>query len=196
MKQVKSIIVCGVGGQGNVLATDIISYALFLSDFDVKKCEIHGMSQRQGSVVGYVKFGEKVYSPTVAEGEADFLISFEKLETLRYVNMLKDNGVVIIQDIEIPPITVLFGGQKYPENIQEILSQRTKNFKLINTGEVLKNIGNPKVSNTYMLGIFSNLIDISEENWLKAIEKNVKPSYLDINIKAFKLGRELRLDFF
>ncbi|MEJ5284938.1 MAG: indolepyruvate oxidoreductase subunit beta [Brevinematales bacterium] len=196
MSEVKSIIICGVGGQGSVLASDIISYALFLSGYDVKKCEIHGMSQRQGSVVGFVKFGSKVYSPTIAEGEGDYIISFEKLETLRYLNMLKNDSVAIIQDIEIPPITVLFGGQKYPENIEELLSQRTKKFKIINTGEALKTLGNPKVSNTYLLGVFSNLLDIKEENWIKAIEKNVKPSYIDINIKAFQLGRELRLDFF
>ncbi len=137
------------------------------------------MSQRQGSVVGFVKFGKRIFSPTIAEGEADFLFSLEKLETLRYINMLKNDGIAIIQDVEIPPITVLFGGQKYPENIEEILSQRTKKIKIINTSEVLKTLGNPKVSNTYMLGIFSNLL-----------------ININVNIKAFKLGRELRLDFF
>ncbi len=193
MSKVNSIIVCGVGGQGSVLASDIISYTLFLAGFDVKKCEIHGMSQRQGSVVGYVKYGEKVYSPTISSNEGDYLISFEKMEAVRYINLLKNDATVLIQNVEIPPITVLFGNQKYPENILEILSERTKNVSLIDTSPILKTLGNPKVANTFMIGIFSRYLnDVNKEFWLKSIEKNVKPSYVDINIKAFEMGREYK----
>ncbi len=193
MQDIRSIIICGVGGQGNVLATDIISSAIFLAGYDVKKCEIHGMSQRQGSVVGYVKFGEKVYSPVVSENEADFLIGFEKLESLRYLNFIKKNATVIVQNLEIPPISLIFGNEKYPENIEELFLQRTDNILLVETSEVLKELGNPKVFNTYIIGIFSiYLNEIEKKNWIKAIEDNVKKNFVEINIKAFELGRKYK----
>jgi len=194
MQETKNIIICGVGGQGTILASDIISDSLFMSGFDVKKCEIHGMSQRQGSVVSYIRYGNKVYSPVISENEADFIIGFEKLEALRYIPLLKENSIAIVQDLEIPPISVLFGNAKYPEDFTEIMSKKTKNIYLIETKNLLKELGNPKVSNTFMLGIFSkNIPQIKENFWIESIKKNVKKEYIQINLKAFEKGKNFTL---
>jgi indolepyruvate ferredoxin oxidoreductase beta subunit len=194
MQETKNIIICGVGGQGTILASDIISDSLFMSGFDVKKCEIHGMSQRQGSVVSYIRYGEKVYSPVISENEADFIIGFEKLEALRYIPLLKENSIAIVQDLEIPPISVLFGNAKYPEDFSEIMSKKTKNIYLIETKNLLKEFGNPKVFNTFMLGIFSkNIPQIKENFWIESIKKNVKKEYIEINLKAFEKGKNFTL---
>ena len=194
MQETKNIIICGVGGQGTILASDIISDSLFMSGFDVKKCEIHGMSQRQGSVVSYIRYGEKVYSPVISENEADFIIGFEKLEALRYIPLLKENSIAIVQDLEIPPISVLFGNAKYPEDFTEIMSKKTKNIYLIETKNLLKEFSNPKVFNTFMLGIFSkNIPQIKENFWIESIKKNVKKEYIEINLKAFEKGKNFTL---
>ncbi|MGC8765900.1 MAG: indolepyruvate oxidoreductase subunit beta [Brevinematia bacterium] len=191
MRETKSIIVCGVGGQGSVLASDIIANALFYSDLDVKKCEIHGMSQRQGSVVGFVKYGDKVYSPVVGKNEADFLVSFEKLESLRYISLLKNSSIAIVSNAKIQPISVIYGLEKYPENIEEYLKKKTSKLIFIDPDEEIKTFGNPKAINVYMLGILSNfLTEVKYENWIMAIENTVKKNFVDINIKAFNSGRE------
>ena len=193
MQKTKNIIICGVGGQGTILASDIISDSLFMSGFDIKKCEIHGMSQRQGRVVSYIRYGEKVYSPVISENEADFIIGFEKLEALRYIPLLKEDSIVIVQDLEIPPLSVLYGNAKYPDNFTEIMSKKTKNIYLIQTKNILKELGNPKVFNIFMLGFFSKYIPQIKENfWIESIKKNVKKEYIDINLKAFEMGKNFK----
>lgn len=190
--ETKNIVVCGVGGQGTILATDILSYVLFLNGYDVKKSEIHGMSQREGAVISFIKYGDKVFSPVVAPYEADFLVSFEKLEALRNINYINPNSIVIINDLQIDPLPVKLGLKKYPENIVETFKSITDKTILIDSLSIAKELGNVKIINIIILGFLSNYFsDINEEYWYEAIRKYIKAELIDINIKAFKKGKEL-----
>lgn len=187
----KSILICGVGGQGIILASEVISYALFQSGFDVKKNEIHGMSQRGGSVISFIRYGDKVYSPVISKGEADYLMSFEKLEALRNLAYLKKDGNAIISDMEIEPVPVMLGKMEYPKNFDSMLAKQTKNINLLPAIKTAREIGNLKVVNIFLIGALSKSIsEVKKESWLEAIRKMVKPSYVDINLKAFEMGRK------
>lgn len=189
---VKSIIIGGVGGQGIILASEIVSQALFDSGWDVKKNEIHGMSQRGGSVVSFIRYGEKVHSPIVAEGEGDILLAFEKLEGLRNLPYIRKEGLAIVADTQMDPVPVMLGAMTYPDNIEQSIREYTSNFRLIDPMPSAKEIGNVKIVNVILLGALSRLLkDIDESVWLDTIKTMVKPSYLELNLKAFEAGRTL-----
>lgn len=190
--ETKSILICGVGGQGIILASDILSGALFLSGFDVKKNEIHGMSQREGAVVSFIRYGKKVHSPVVPLGEADALVSFEKLEALRNLPFLKRDGTVIVNTTEILPTPVHLGMAKYPDNGEAVVGAVTKNFKFINALEAAKSAGNARAVNVVLLGALSaRMPQVRENVWEEAIRRAVKSSFVDSNLKAFRAGKSL-----
>ena len=184
-----NIMVVGVGGQGTLLTSRIIGKTALNAGWDVKLSEVHGMAQRGGSVVTFVRFGKKVYEPVCEEGSVDILISFERLEALRYAHFLKPDGVMIVNDTRIDPMTVVIGAAKYPEGIFEGL---TKDHKLytVDGGAIAKELGNSKVLNTVVLGLAAKHIGFSEEEWLETLKATVPQKTVDINVKAFKAGYE------
>ena len=185
-----NIMVVGVGGQGTLLTSRIIGKTALNAGYDVKLSEVHGMAQRGGSVVTFVRFGKKVYEPVCEEGTVDVLISFERLEALRYAHFLKPDGTMIVNDTRIDPMTVVIGAKSYPEGIIEELS---KNHKLytVDAGAVAKELGNSKVLNTVVLGVASKHIGFTKEQWLETLKATVPPKTVEINEKAFKAGYEI-----
>jgi len=184
----KTIIICGVGGQGILLASDVLSEVLIEADFDVKKSEVHGMSQRGGDVISTVRYGEKVNSPIVGEEEADYILAFEKLEALRTLKFLKDKGKLIINDYRWDPLPVATGTFEYPKDIVERISKITKNYKLVNAIKVAAELGNIRVANVYLLGVLAQQMDVDKETWKKVIKDRVPEKAIDINLKAFDRG--------
>src|SRR5664279_2204416 len=162
-----------------------------LAGFDVKKSEIHGMSQRGGSVVSHVRYGSEVFSPIVPEGEGDILFGFEMLETCRYLSLLKKGASVIANDLCIPPPAVLSGKEQYPEGLPEHVRSLFPDFLLVDGLKLANEAGNPRAANTVLLGAVSKRLDIPEEYWLKALEKMVPPRAFEMNRKAFQAGRDL-----
>jgi len=185
---VKSILLAGVGGQGTLLASEVLSEVLMLAGFDVKKSEIHGMSQRGGSVTSHVRWGEKVYSPLIPEGTADILFGFELLETYRYLPMLREGGSVVVNDLKIAPGPVATGMDSYPEDIPGKLRGQVDDVTLVNGMEMAKQAGNYRTVNTVLLGALSKRMDIDHDLWIKALEKQVPGKFLQENLKAFELG--------
>ncbi|MBR5584554.1 MAG: indolepyruvate oxidoreductase subunit beta [Lachnospiraceae bacterium] len=185
----KNIMIVGVGGQGTLLTSRILGGITVDAGFDVKLSEVHGMAQRGGSVVTFVRYGEKVAEPIVEEGQADVLIAFERLEALRYAHFLKKDGAMVINDWRIDPITVVTGMAEYPDNIIEDLEKEHKVYKVNAMEEALK-LGNSKVFNIIVLGVAARQMDFSKEAWLNVIEKTVPPKTIEINKKAFLLGYE------
>ena len=187
--ETKCIMIVGVGGQGTLLASRILGDALISSGYDVKVSEVHGMSQRGGSVVTYVKYGDKVYSPIIDRGEADYILAFEKLEAARWLSYLKDGGTLLVNDQRISPMPVITGAAAYPEDI--LAKIEAKGAKLISLDALAPAVeaGNSKAVNVVLIGVLSKVMDLPEEVWEKALEKNVKEKFLDINKKAFALGR-------
>ena len=186
----KNIMIVGVGGQGTLLTSRILGGITTQAGYDVKLSEVHGMAQRGGSVVTYVRYGESVAEPIVEEGQADVLIAFEKLEALRYAHFLKKDGVIIVNDQRIDPITVVTGADAYPEDVIEKLSEKYKVLRVDAMSEARK-LGNTKVFNTIVLGLAAQHMDFSEEDWYAVIEKTVKPKTIEINKKAFAVGYQL-----
>ncbi len=185
-----NIIICGVGGQGIILASNVLCHTAFLEGFDVKKSEVHGMAQRGGTVITHVKYGSKVYSPLIAEGTADFLLAFEKLEALRYSHYLKDKGVAMVNDREIPPMSVLIGAAAYPADIPKQLSKQYR-VHLVAAEKIAHDMGNVRVVNIVLLGVLARALQFTTGSWERAIRSNVKERYVDLNISAFHKGREL-----
>ncbi|MEO0156967.1 MAG: indolepyruvate oxidoreductase subunit beta [candidate division WOR-3 bacterium] len=185
--KITSIIICGVGGQGILLSSDILCTAAFLVGHDVKKSEIHGMAQRGGSVITHARFGKKVYSPLVEEGTADFILAFEKLEALRYSYFLKEKGTIIVNDLEFPPMSVLAGEKEYPKNIIDSL-KKISMVHLVPAQEIALKLGNVRVANVVLLGSLAKFLFFPKEVWIEAIKANVKPQYHELNIKAFEMG--------
>ncbi len=188
-ESVTNILLVGVGGQGILLASEILAETFILAGFDVKKSEIHGMSQRGGSVVSHVRFGHEVNSPIVREGEGDILFGFELLETYRYLPLLKPTGKVIANNLRIAPPGVATGNESYPEDIVEKIRDRYPDLLLVDGHKLATEAGNPKAANTVILGAVSKQLAVAEEFWLKAMEKMVPPKALAMNRKAFLLGR-------
>lgn len=188
----RNIIICGVGGQGIILASDVLCHAAFLEGLDVKKSEVHGMAQRGGSVITHVRFGHKVYSPLIEEGTSDFVLAFEKLEALRYRHYLKKAGHIIVDNREIPPMSVLVGQAQYPEDIDQKLKKLAKTH-FVDAAHIALELGNIRVVNIILLGVLATYLDFKEKSWMKAISDNVKEKFVDLNIKAFGRGRELVL---
>ncbi len=187
----KNILLVGVGGQGILLASEILSETFMLAGFDVKKSEIHGMSQRGGSVVSHVRYGDRVCSPIVPEGEGDVLFGFELLETCRYLPLLKRGASVIANDLCIPPPAVLSGKEEYPQGLAERIKSLFPDFLLVDGLKLATEAGNPRAANTVLLGAVSKRLDIAEEYWMKAMEKLIPSKALEVNKKAFLAGREL-----
>lgn len=185
----KNIMIVGVGGQGTLLTSRILGGITRDAGYDVKLSEVHGMAQRGGSVVTFVRYGEEVAEPIVEAGCADVLIAFEKLEALRYAHFLKEDGVLILNEQRMEPITVLTGVAVYPEHIVEDLEKEYTIFKM-DAMEEAKKLGNAKVFNIIILGMAARHMDFSKEAWLSAIEKTVPPKTVEINRTAFLKGYE------
>ena len=184
-----NIMVVGVGGQGTLLTSRIIGKTALAAGYDVKLSEVHGMAQRGGSVVTFVRFGERVYEPVVEEGEVDLLVSFERLEALRYAHYLKKGGVMIVNDTRIDPMTVVIGAKSYPEDIIERLSGEHTVYS-VDGAAIAKELGNSKVLNTVVLGLAAKHIGFEEQDWLEVLGATVPPKTVEINTRAFKRGYE------
>ena len=182
-----NIMVVGVGGQGTLLTSRIIGKTALSCGYDVKLSEVHGMAQRGGSVVTFVRFGEKVSEPVVEEGNADILISFEKLEAMRYAHFLKKDGKIIVNDCKIEPMTVVTCAASYPENVIETLKEK-HSVTVISGNEIAKELGNPKVLNSVVLGVAAKAIGFNKEDWISVIEKTVPVKTIELNKKAFLKG--------
>jgi indolepyruvate ferredoxin oxidoreductase beta subunit len=190
-RQITNILLVGVGGQGILLASEILSEAAMLAGFDVKKSEIHGMSQRGGSVVSHVRYGSEVFSPIVPEGEGDILFGFELMETCRSLPLIKPGGTVVANDLQISPPSVLMGQETYPADLVLRIQDRFPDFLLVNGQEIARDAGNVRAANTVLLGAVSRRLAIAEEFWMKALGKMVPPKALEVNKQAFLIGREL-----
>ncbi len=186
---VKNIMIVGVGGQGTLLTSRIIGKTALEQGLDVKISEVHGMAQRGGSVVTFVRFGEKVYEPVVEEGQADVIIAFERLEALRYSHFLKKDGVIVVNDCRIDPMTVVIGAKTYPEGILEGLCESHSVYS-IDGMAIAKDLGNSKVLNSVVLGFAAKHIGFDKETWLGVIEKTVPAKTIQINKEAFTKGYE------
>lgn len=185
----KNVMIVGVGGQGSLLASKLLGYLLLTEGYDVKVSEVHGMSQRGGSVVTYVRFGEKVYSPIIDKGEADFIVSFEKLEAARYIEYLKTDGRIVVNTQEVDPMPVITGAAQYPENLIEKMEALGVAVDALDCLSLAEEAGSAKAVNLVLMGRLSRYFDIPEEKWLNAIEKCVPAKFIDLNKKAFGLGR-------
>ncbi len=186
-----NILLVGVGGQGILLASEILSETFMLAGFDVKKSEIHGMSQRGGSVVSHVRYGKEIFSPIVPEGEGDILFGFEMLETYRSLPLLKTGATVIANDLCIPPPAVLSGREHYPADLPGKISALFPDFLLVDGLRLATEAGNPRSANTVLLGAVSKRLEIPEACWLQALKKMVPPKAFEENRKAFEAGRSL-----
>lgn len=184
---VKNIMIVGVGGQGTLLTSRIIGKVALAEGQDVKISEVHGMAQRGGSVVTFVRFGDEVYEPVVEEGDADVIIAFERLEALRYAHFLKKDGVLIVNDCKMEPMTVVIGAAEYPEGIIEGLSANHSVYS-IDGQKIALELGNSKVLNSAVLGYAAKHIGFEKDAWLGIIESTVPPKTVDINKKAFLAG--------
>ncbi|MCX7709629.1 MAG: indolepyruvate oxidoreductase subunit beta [Clostridia bacterium] len=183
-----NIMLVGVGGQGSLLASRILGNVALKMNFDVKVSEVHGMSQRGGSVVTYVKFDKKVYSPLIEKGEADLIVAFEQLEALRWIEFLKDGGKMIVNEQKINPMPVIIGKAKYPENIIDKIKSHYNNTISIDALKIAKECGNIKAVNIVLLGLMAKSTDIRKETWIEAITETVPAKFLDVNVKAFEAG--------
>lgn len=188
--ETRSIMIVGVGGQGSLLASRIIGNVLLSQGYDVKVSEVHGMSQRGGSVVTYVKYGDRVYSPVVEKGEADIIISFEQLEAARYVQYLKKGGHIVTSTQQIDPMPVITGAAEYPEDIIGKLRAKGVDVIAADALAIAEQAGTSKASNVALMGVVSKKMDFEESVWLSVLEQCVPPKFLELNKKAFALGRE------
>jgi len=184
---VKSVLMVGVGGQGTILASKILTGGLLDTGYDVKMAEVHGMAQRGGSVSSQVRFGKKVYSPIICKGQADCLISFELMEALRWLEYLNPKGKAIINDYRIPSAPILSGKADYPNGIIDIIKNKVDTL-MLNAAELADGLGNLKTMNIVMLGALIKNLKLTDINWEESIKKNVKSEMLSINLKAFYLG--------
>ena len=186
----KSILLVGVGGQGTILASKLLTTGLMNAGYDVKMSEIHGMSQRGGSVSSQVRYGEKVYSPVIEIGSADILVSFEKMEALRWLEYLKPQGKIIVNNYRIDSMPVLIGKATYKEKEIEDELKRL-NATIINAADKAKEIGNSKVMNIILLGALVKSMSLEHIDWETIIRENIKEKFIDINLEAFKIGMEM-----
>ncbi len=187
--ETKNIMIVGVGGQGTLLTSRILGGITIKAGYDVKLSEVHGMAQRGGSVVTFVRYGDKVNEPIVEEGCADVLIAFERLEALRYAHFLKQDGVLIVNDQRIDPMPVVIGAAKYPENIIEDLEKKYKVLRIDAMAEALK-LGNSRTFNVIVLGMAARHMDFKKEDWIETIKETVPQKTVEINLKAFEKGYE------
>ena len=188
MKKTTSVMIVGVGGQGSLLASRLLGTLLTDEGYDVKVSEVHGMSQRGGSVVTYVRFGDKVYSPIVTEGECDYIISFEKLEAARYAGCLRKGGKIIVNTQQIDPMPVITGAAEYPENVLEDLKAKGFDIDDFDALGPAMEAGSAKSVNIVLMGHFAACTEIPKEKWIEALKKVINPKFLDMNLIAFEKG--------
>lgn len=189
MSDVKSVLFVGVGGQGTILASKILTIGLIGHGYDVKMSEVHGMSQRGGSVSTQVRFGKNVYSPIIGEGSADILVSFEEMEAARYARFLKKDGKMVVNTTQIPSLPVLSGACQYPQGILEELKKHVP-VRDLDATKIATDLGNPKSANVVLLGALIEVLGLHDIDWKSIIAKTVKPVFVDINLKAFDAGME------
>lgn len=192
MSETKSIMIVGVGGQGTLLASRILGHAIVSQGYDVKVSEVHGMSQRGGSVVTYVRYGGRVDSPIVDRGQADVILSFEQLEAARYLTYLKPDGTLLTNTQQIDPMPVVTGAAVYPQNLVEKMKTAGVRVLALDALTLAKKAGSVKAINVALLGVLSNYMPFSEDIWREAIGTCVPPRFLEVNQKAFALGRAYR----
>lgn len=185
---VKNIMIVGVGGQGSLLASRIVGNAAMAKEYDVKVSEVHGMSQRGGSVVTYVRYGDKVHSPVIGEGEADIILSFEQLEGARWLSYLKKDGILITSTQKIMPMPVITGAAEYPNKLIDDIKQKGVNVIAVDALKKAEEAGSLKAVNVVLIGVMTHFCDFTKEQLLGALEKSVPQKLLDINIKAFESG--------
>jgi len=192
VNNVKNILFVGVGGQGTILASKILTQGLLKYGYDVKMSEVHGMAQRGGSVTTQVRFGEKVYSPLIEKGTADVIVAFEKSEAARYVEYLREGGKLVVNDYEIVPVTVLIGDEKYPENVNEKLKAIGAHTLIINASDIAVKLGNIKAQNVVLLGALLKALNLDKINWDEILEASVPAKAIEINKKALALGMQAK----
>lgn len=183
-----SVMIVGVGGQGTLLASRIIGNVAIKAGFDVKLSEVHGMSQRGGSVVTYVKYSDKVYSPLIFEGEADYLLAFEELEAYRWLPYLKPDGHLIVNAQQMDPMPVITGAMKYPDNILTKIKSKINNVTAIDALKGALDAGTVKAVNVVLIGCFAKRTDVDKDIWIEVIKETVPQKFLEINLKAFEIG--------
>jgi indolepyruvate ferredoxin oxidoreductase beta subunit len=188
----KSILICGVGGQGILTASDLLSDVLLLAGFQVKKSEVHGMSQRGGDVISTVRYGDEVFSPLPSLKETDYILAFEKLEALRNINYLSEKGIMLVNDFEWQPLPVAAGLEKYPQNIEPQLRKLATEVVFIPATRMAIELGNEKASNVILIGLLASRMEIDRQLWLDIIGKKVPPRFKDLNLKAFATGFNFR----
>ena len=188
---ITNILIVGTGGQGVILASEIICDVALECGFDTKKSEIHGMSQRGGVVSSHVRYGKQVSSPMLIKGDADLLLSFELAEAARWVPYLKKEGRVITSDQKIIPPIVSTGVAQYPENVSDVLNKNSKDPIIVDALAIAEELGNPRLVNTILLGIISNMLDLPEDSWMKVVTNRVPPKFKDLNMQAFDRGRRI-----
>lgn len=190
MYDVKSILFVGVGGQGTILASKILTEGLLKYGYDVKMSEVHGMAQRGGSVSTQVRFGKKVYSPLIEKGNADVIVAFEKSEAARWLPFLKKDGYLVVNDYEIHPVPVLIGQEKYPENVNERLKNTVENTIIVNAAKIAEELGNIKAQNVVLLGALLKALKLDNIEWNQVLEGVVPPKAIELNKKALIKGME------
>lgn len=184
-----NVLMSGVGGQGVLVASDILVLVAMHAGLDAKKSEIHGMAQRGGSVVSQVRYGKKIFSPLIEMGSADIILAFEKLEAIRYLDYLKRDGIVLINEQQITPLSVFSSNIPYPKNIEELCRKKTDHVVLANGIKIAEDVGNPRTINSVLLGALSNFLEFDEKHWMQAIAERVPPKTLELNRRAFEAGR-------
>ena len=187
--ETKNIMIVGVGGQGSLLASKLLGRLLLTRGYDLKVSEVHGMSQRGGSVVTYVRFGDKVYSPVIDQGQADYIVSFELLEAARWTEYLKPGGKIIVNTQQINPMPVVIGAAQYPENLVQKMENAGIDVDAFDALRLAEQAGSSKAVNIVLMGHLSRNFDFTEEEWLEAIAQSVPPKFLELNQKAFTMGR-------
>lgn len=191
MAETKCIMIVGVGGQGSLLASKLLGNVLVEQGYDVKVSEIHGMSQRGGSVVTYVKYGDRVYSPVIDMGEADFILSFERLEAARWLSYLKAGGVMIVNDQRISPMPVITGAMEYPDDIIRKIADKGVDIIPVDALALAEEAGSSKAVNVVLMGVLASKMDLPDESWIDTLTKTVKPQFVELNKKAFGFGRKV-----
>ena len=189
--ETKNLFLSGVGGQGTILASNILGQVLLNAGYDVKKAEVHGMAQRGGDVTTHFRYGKKVYSPLITQGEVDYLVSFELLEALRYINWVKPEGKVILNNHSILPPSVTLGKMEYPKDVGQLFKKHFKeNVWIINGSQIAKELGNIQVANVVLIGALSHFFpELEEERWIDAIKELLPAKLHKINLQAFSEGR-------
>ena len=187
----KALLLVGVGGQGTILASKILSEGLVEQGYDVKMSEIHGMAQRGGSVTTQIKFGKKVFSPIIGLAEADVMVAFEKAEAVRCLSYLKEEGVLVVNDHEIYPLPVLTGKEEYPTNVLEYLQKKVKQCKVLKANHIAAELGNTKAQNIVLLGAVIKSLGLEELAWVDILKKHLPPKLHELNIKALEVGLNL-----